>query len=451
MSITQHHISGDFPDELRSASGPDADDYWRISALGGDSWELEQWDNSATTLRSRFEIAGTGTGVTDDGDIWLRRSAGGIILHWDESDLQLDINNEILMNANIDMGLWDITFVGAIQTDVGPDASDYWEITTLAGGDNFAIQQWDNSGAVARSRIEVIGTGTSITNDGDITFHDSDGTVVLRWDSDVFEWKLEGGVEFNANGALIHSVNSIEGVSNSNLFIRPDDNRDLVLEDEGAFGSRKRIVIVGVATNKDDIEFYDADATNISLLWDNSDDRWEFKKPVVFEDGGGMVHADSGNAAVAINSTTDVTVETFDVLGVAIGDVVVAELTGTILNNSGGTRTYTITPDFDNQFDPDNDIGSIATSSTNRAALHVRWELTIRSAALAEMYAHYRWAGADAAGVWGVTDQSEHMWDASTADLTGTITTALKIRSSSATATQEFLVHSFVVKRYPST
>src|SRR5690606_33591614 len=44
---------------------------------------------------------------------------------------------------------------------------------------------------------------------------------------------------------------------------------------------------------------------------------------------------------VSIASVTDVTLATASVPNIAAGDVVLIEVAGTILNNSGGNRTYT--------------------------------------------------------------------------------------------------------------
>ncbi len=170
--------------------------------------------------------------------------------------------------------------------------------------------------------------------------------------------------------------------------------------------------------------------------------------------GGDVVYSDNGDTAdIDISEVTDVTIKTTDVTGVAVGDVLIAELRGTLLNNSGGTRTYIITPDFDGDFDPELSHGQ-TTNAAQRGLYVIRWDLTVAASNDAHIDSQvYTTTQADAAQ-WRDTDAASlgyHMWDESTNDLTGTITVALKIRSDSAAATQGFLVHSFVVRKVSST
>ncbi len=172
--------------------------------------------------------------------------------------------------------------------------------------------------------------------------------------------------------------------------------------------------------------------------------------------GGDVVFADNGDtAAIDISETSDVTLKTTDITGVAVGDVLQCELHGLLFNNSGGARNYELTPDFDGQFDPELTI-SQTDNVTSKSRYTVRWDLTVAATNDATIDADVRKAREFGAGLWRelyVDTESEAfaMWDESTADLTGTITVALKIRSSNASATQEFRVLSFVVRKVSST
>ena len=168
----------------------------------------------------------------------------------------------------------------------------------------------------------------------------------------------------------------------------------------------------------------------------------------------GVVFADNADSAVVdISEVTDVTIKTRDVTGVAVGDLLSAELRGTLLQNSGGTRSITFTPDFDNDFDPELAIN--ISASADRFLVLARWDLAVVSTSVAHMNATIKVSTATAAGtyreVWNGAGDQNWVYDNSVNDLTGTITVSLKIRSNNATATQDLLVHSFVVRKIPST
>jgi hypothetical protein len=52
---------------------------------GGDSFVIQQWDDSASAFIERIEIVGKGTGLTDAGDIKLYDQDGNEIARWDNS------------------------------------------------------------------------------------------------------------------------------------------------------------------------------------------------------------------------------------------------------------------------------------------------------------------------------------------------------------------------------
>jgi len=168
-----------------------------------------------------------------------------------------------------------------------------------------------------------------------------------------------------------------------------------------------------------------------------------------------VVYSDNGDTTdIDISEVTDVTIKTTDIAGVAVGDVLIAELTGILYNNSGAARTYVITPDFDGQFDPEMSQNFDA-HTTSGTPLTVRWALTPAATNEAHLVARAEFHSggvATAVGVWAFSTTGDRMvHDLSTADLTGTITVALKIRSAAADATQGFRVVSFTVRKISST
>ena len=173
--------------------------------------------------------------------------------------------------------------------------------------------------------------------------------------------------------------------------------------------------------------------------------------PPVVDD---VVYADNADAAaVDISETSDVTVKTRDVTGVVVGDSIQAELIGTILNDSGATRNWTFTPDFDNDFDPEHAV-NISTIAASRSVFVARWNLVVVSTSVAHMHASLLIMLQHATGTYRNAMSGsdwEFVYDDSVNDLTGTVTVSLKIRSNNATATQELLVHSFVIRKISST
>ncbi len=190
--------------------------------------------------------------------------------------------------------------------------------------------------------------------------------------------------------------------------------------------------------------------TELDTLTDGSDADALHNHPTA----GDVVFADNADAAaVDVSEVTDVTVKTRDVTGVVAGDSIQAELIGTILNDSGGTRNWTFTPDFDNDFDPEHAV-NISSIAADKSVLVARWNLAVVSASVAHMNASLLIMLQAVAGAYRnamASSDWEFVWDDSVNDLTGTVTVSFKIRSNNVAATQEFLVHSFVVRKISST
>ena len=164
-----------------------------------------------------------------------------------------------------------------------------------------------------------------------------------------------------------------------------------------------------------------------------------------------LVYAAVG-ADTAINSVTDITIVTRDVTSVGATDILDVTADFIILNNSGATRVYVITLDFDDLFDVEFSTGALATSATLMHPFTVRGVLGIRSTSLA--YATFVCEGQLAAGIASGTDTTmaaTHLramgWGTTASDASGTTTVALKIRSANATATQTCRLLNLQIRR----
>lgn len=174
--------------------------------------------------------------------------------------------------------------------------------------------------------------------------------------------------------------------------------------------------------------------------------------------GGGssdIVYVANG-ADTAINSLTDVTIVTRDVASVGATDKLEVVADFTIHNNSTATRACVFTLDFDGLFDLEFTTGALAFSATLMHPFTMRAVLDIRSASLA--YATVVCEGQLAAGIASGTDTTMaathlrgHEWGTTTSDASGTCTVALKARSPSATATQTFRLHRFIIRKVTPT
>lgn len=150
--------------------------------------------------------------------------------------------------------------------------------------------------------------------------------------------------------------------------------------------------------------------------------------------GGGPTFVDGPNTAVDISEVTDVTIFTQDLTGVAVGDLLYVKAVYTMLNNSGASRTFIHTLDFDGAFDAEFS-DAIANSANQESHVFEAW-CAITSTSSARYQGTHTWQNASqTAATWSATAQQK-AWDTTASDITGTCTVSLKIRSSDATATQ---------------
>lgn len=172
--------------------------------------------------------------------------------------------------------------------------------------------------------------------------------------------------------------------------------------------------------------------------------------------GGGDVVFTGTPGNIAVNSTSDVTIVTRDVTGVAAGDQLFVDAWFTISNNSTATRVYTITLDFDAAFDIEHASGACATSATLEHWFHVQGCLSVRSNILSYAMTESRnQLAAGLASGGDTTMAATHLeakgWGTTILDLTGTVTVALKVRSANATAVQTLRLHGFTIRKVTPT
>jgi hypothetical protein len=160
--------------------------------------------------------------------------------------------------------------------------------------------------------------------------------------------------------------------------------------------------------------------------------------------------ANAGMTATAVNSTTLVDLASKTVT-VTAGDTIEIELVGTILNNSGTTRTYTFEAELGAFGVTCIDGTTIAASATNRAPIKIRavYSVASTSSAGVVVFAERAAPGAADTGLSIATTTYRHAWHTSASNLTGSQAIKLRCLSSAATATQTFTVHSFIVRQYP--
>lgn len=168
--------------------------------------------------------------------------------------------------------------------------------------------------------------------------------------------------------------------------------------------------------------------------------------------GGGsneVKFADAGMTATSVASTTLVDLASKTVT-VTAGDTIEIEIIGTILNNSGATRTYTFEAELGAFAVTCVDGTTVAASATNRAPIKIRAVYSVASTTSAGVvvFAERAAPGAADTGLSIATTTYRHAWHTSASNLTGSQAIKLRCLSSAATATQTFHVHSFIVRQY---
>lgn len=147
-----------------------------------------------------------------------------------------------------------------------------------------------------------------------------------------------------------------------------------------------------------------------------------------------------------------VTIINKSITGIVAGDQVALELIFTILNNSGGTRTYAPVASL-GSFSIITGAGtmSVGASNTNRMPFKPTADFSISSTSLVYgVFREFRQsatpiaAGALSDGNAATTGQA---WNTAASDITGTQTLTLSLASNATTSTQTLSLHSYTIRK----
>ena len=166
------------------------------------------------------------------------------------------------------------------------------------------------------------------------------------------------------------------------------------------------------------------------------------------------IYADAEYAARNLSAANvDICTRTF---AVAAGDTIRVEAFGTVLNNSGAVRTYTVQATISSGVNTMTcnlaDGGSIAANATNRSPHFVRAVFSVASITNAAVVLEMNRAvpGAANTGLSTAGTQVRQSWQVSTSSFIGsTVTVTLAMRSSATAATQTFYAHSWSITKTP--
>lgn len=211
-------------------------------------------DDSAGTQRLRYAIVGAG-------DLQFYKVDGSTIsLLWDESDDRWEMNTDLLMSGDINLNsnnLLSVNFLG------GSNAANL----VIQSGSARDMDFKTDTGKL-RFRIDK-------TSVGDIGFYKVDGsTVSLLWDESDNQWEMSTtlamGGNINMAGNNVFNIGEFQGTTSTLLKIRAGTGQQLQIASD--LGTLRFLV---QPSPDDDFLFFKGDGSTVSLLWDESDDRWE--------------------------------------------------------------------------------------------------------------------------------------------------------------------------------
>ena len=254
---------------------------------------------------------------------------------------------------------------------------------------------------------------------------------------------VEGEATLSLGGTLDMNANSILGVSS----VTGEAATQMLLTPGNGF-----LVMAG-----DFVPSAEVDARRIGYSGDRFSEMWSVALDVSGNitvggtvDGVDIAARDHAHpealwvatpADTAINVTSDATIGTHDVTGVAAGDQIKVDVWLLIQNNSTATRNYTFTIDFDAAFDIELSTGSINTHANKSHPIHLSAVCDIRTSGLAYMISQLDFnlvthlsSGEDTTA--GASALETRGWGTTASDLTGTTTVAFKARSGSSTSSQ---------------
>lgn len=155
------------------------------------------------------------------------------------------------------------------------------------------------------------------------------------------------------------------------------------------------------------------------------------------------------NSSVNIASTVYVPVLTRTLTGISVGDTIVLEVYGTLLNGATGAITWNFQVNVGSVAVLDfQGNGSLPSHATNRYPLIGQFQIAV-SATNVWRATGMLFQNASAPVAVNVASLLNNLgvWNFGTNDLTGTQVITFKIKSSVATATQTFTINNFYIRR----
>lgn len=171
-----------------------------------------------------------------------------------------------------------------------------------------------------------------------------------------------------------------------------------------------------------------------------------------FTGGSAFSLSDALNSNVDISTLVYVPFLSKTTPTLSAGDTLIVEAWASILNNSGVARTYSY------QFNVGSvavmDTGSasaILNSATDRGLIRLKFVVAISASNLWYVYLNHDEVVASSAVAINTFTNLQWVcaWNTGTNDLTGSQTISLKVKSTSATATQTLTLHSYEIRRMP--
>lgn len=213
-------------------------------------------------------------------------------------------------------------------------------INSVVGGSgvNLAFQPASGFHAIFRDGAGTNRFIVSNQNVGDLTFYDKAGAAALMWDESANRWETDRAISLG--GANLEDVGVVRN-ANGPLY--------LYSSPAGAAGDMRFYVsdVTGVDRLRmnwntgGDFVFNDETGANV-LLWDQSQDRWEFKKYVFFADGT----ATTPSISFESDNNTGIYWIAADQLGITAGSSTIARfIEGTytgIMNGANATGGFFI-------------------------------------------------------------------------------------------------------------
>lgn len=164
----------------------------------------------------------------------------------------------------------------------------------------------------------------------------------------------------------------------------------------------------------------------------------------------GQVVFATASSGINIASAAFASIISPTITGISVGDSIEVQLTGLILNNSGGARTYTVTSSFAGIQMAVVNGNSTAASATNQQPVDIKIIYSVISTSLvyAQKSVSFTSPGAANTSQNAVLAQTRTVWQTSTNNITGSQTMNVGMRSD-ATAGQTFSITSAIIRRTP--